>query len=163
MNAEKIITELQMELRERIKEGAGPFLAAVYGPEGTLIAKAANSVLKDNCSHCHAEMNAIKAAEEVLGSYDLSKFNLSLYVTAEPCVMCMGAIMWSGIKAVYYGVPSNRVEEIAGFDEGYKPGWVEAFAQRGIKVEGGIAQSLGEEILREYVEGGYTIYKPERS
>ena len=59
--------------------------------------------------------------------------------------MCMGGIMWSGIKAVYYGVPSKRVEEIAGFDEGYKPGWVEAFAPRGIKVE-----------------GGYKIYKPER-
>ena len=33
MNAEKIITELQEELRERIKDGAGPFLAAIYKPE----------------------------------------------------------------------------------------------------------------------------------
>ena len=162
VNAEKIITELQLELRERIKDGAGPFLAAIYKPDGTLVAKAANSVLKDNCSHCHAEMNAIKAAEKALGTYDLSKYDLSLYVTAEPCVMCMGGIMWSGIKAVYYGVPSKRVEEIAGFDEGYKPGWIEAFAQRGIKVEGGIAQALGEDVLRKYVEGGYKIYKPER-
>ena len=93
---------------------------------------------------------------------DMSKYDLSLYVTAEPCVMCMGGIMWSGIKAVYYGVPSKRVEKIAGFDDGYKPGWLEAFAQRGIKVEGGIAQALGEDVLREYVEGGYKIYKPER-
>ena len=33
MNVEQIITELQLELRERIKSGAGPFLAAIYKPE----------------------------------------------------------------------------------------------------------------------------------
>ena len=78
MDEEKIITELQEELRERIKDGAGPFLAAIYKPDGTLVAKEANSVLKDNCSHCQAEMNAIKAAEKVLGTYDLSKYDLWL-------------------------------------------------------------------------------------
>ena len=46
MNAEKIITELQQELRERIKGGAGPFLAAIYKPDGTLVAGEANSVLR---------------------------------------------------------------------------------------------------------------------
>ena len=35
--------------------------------------------------------------------------------------------MWSGIKAVYFGVPSKRVEEITGFDEGFKPNWFDEF------------------------------------
>lgn len=160
MEPEKIITDLQNELREHIKKGAGPFLAAIYAPDGRLISKAANSVVSDTCSHCHAEMNAIKEAERLLGTYDLSPYNLSIYITSEPCVMCMGGIMWSGIKAVYYGVPSKRVEEITGFDEGYKPDWEEAFAARGIKVKGGFAQHLGEEVLREYIASGHPIYKP---
>ena len=76
--------------------------------------------------------------------------------------MCLGGIMWSGIKAVYYGVPSKRVEEITGFDEGFKPDWLEEFKKRGITVYGNIAVEVGEQVLRDYVAQGHTVYKPER-
>lgn len=102
-------------------------MAAVYDAEGKLIVKTANSVVTEGCSNNHAEMNAIRAAEKALNTFDLSSANLSLYVTAEPCMMCLGGIMWSGIKAVYFGVPSQRVEEITGFDEGFKPNWFDEF------------------------------------
>ena len=160
--AEKIITALQHELKTRIKEGSGPFLAAIYDENDNLIAKAANSVVSQKCSHNHAEMNTIKAAEQALNTYDLSPYNLRLYVTAEPCIMCLGGIMWSGIKEVYYGVSSKKVEEITGFDEGFKPDWLEEFARRGITVYGQIAEPEGEEVLKEYVTSGKTVYKPER-
>ena len=93
---------------------------------------------------------------------DLSKYNLSIYITAEPCMMCIGGIMWSGIKHVYYGVPSRRVEEITGFDEGFKPNWHEEFAKRGITVEGDIEVEAGEKVLEEYVNSGREVYKPSR-
>lgn len=160
--AEKIICDLQIELREYIKKGHGPFLAAIYDEKGNLIAKEANSVILENCSHNHAEMNAIKAAEKALNAYDLSAYNLKLYVTAEPCIMCLGAIMWSGIKEVYYGVSSKMVEQITGFDEGFKPDWLNEFAKRGITVYGNIAQPEGEKVLHEYVDAGRKVYKPER-
>lgn len=161
-NAEKIILGLQEELKEFIANGSGPFLAAVYDNKGNLIAKTANSVVKEVCSHNHAEMNAIKAAEKRLGTYDLSAYNLSLYVTAEPCMMCLGGIMWSGIKEVYYSVPSKRVEEITGFDEGFKPDWFNEFKKRGITVYGLIAQDEGERVLEDYVKNGKIVYQPER-
>lgn len=160
--AEKIILNLQNELRDYIKKGHGPFLAAIYDENDNLIAKEANSVVSQNCSHNHAEMNTIKAAEEKLQTYDLSAHNLKLYVTAEPCIMCLGGIMWSGIKEVYYGVPSKKVEEITGFDEGFKPDWLNEFAKRGIIVYGNIAVAEGEKVLHEYVDLGHKIYKPER-
>ncbi|MBR2299360.1 MAG: nucleoside deaminase [Alphaproteobacteria bacterium] len=160
--ASEIILELQNEMPKYISNGSGPFLAAIYDNQGNLIAKEANSVVSQNCSHNHAEMNAIKAAEKKLNTYDLSAFNLSLYVTSEPCIMCLGGIMWSGIKAVYFGVPSKRVEEITGFDEGFKPNWFEEFKKRGITVYGNIAQDAGEKVLKDYVSGGYKVYKPER-
>jgi len=160
--AKKIILDLQTELKKAIRAGCGPFLAAIYDSKGTLIAKCANSVVFESCSHNHAEMNAIKEAERVLGTYDLSPYGLSLYVTAEPCIMCLGGIMWSGIREVYYGVPSKRVEEITGFDEGFKPDWLNEFKKRGITVYGQIEVEAGEEVLKSYVEQGHTIYKPER-
>ena len=160
--ASKIILELQTDLPKYIAKGSGPFLAAIFDEKGNLIAKEANSVVNEVCSHNHAEMNAIKSAEKVLGTYDLSKFNLSLYVTSEPCIMCLGGIMWSGIKAVYYGVCSKKVEEITGFDEGFKPDWLEEFKKRGITVYGNIESKAGEKVLFDYVQNGYKVYKPER-
>lgn len=161
--AYRIIVGLQNELGSYIQNGSGPFLAAIYDENDNLIAKQANSVINEVCSHNHAEMNTIKAAEKALNTYDLSSHNLRLYVTAEPCMMCLGGIMWSGIKEVYYGVPSKRVEEITGFDEGFKPNWLDEFKKRGITAYGNIAQSIGEEVLQNYVTSGKTVYQPERA
>jgi tRNA(Arg) A34 adenosine deaminase TadA len=160
--AQKIITDLQKELKNYIAEGSGPFLAAIYDTNGNLIAKAANSVVSKKCSHNHAEMNTIKLAEENLDTYDLSPYSLSLYVTAEPCMMCLGAIMWSGIKEVYYSVSSPKVEEITGFDEGFKPNWLKEFKKRNITVYGNIESELGEKVLQEYVSQKHIVYKPQK-
>ena len=160
--ASRIIAGLQHDLASYTEQGCGPFVAAIYDGDGNLVAKMPNTVVTGKCSHNHAEMNAIKAAEEKLGTYDLSPFNLKLYSTAEPCVMCMGGIMWSGIKEVYYGVPSESVEKITGFDEGFKPGWLEQFRKRNIIVYGNIERKLGEQMLRNYMAKGGKIYQPPR-
>ena len=160
--ARKIITELQKDMQSYTAKGSGPFVAAIYDSEGNLVVKVANSVVNEHCSNNHAEMNAIKAAEQKLGTYDLAPYNLKLYVTAEPCIMCVGGIMWSGIKEVYYGVPSKTVEEITGFDEGFKPHWFKEFKKRGIVVYGNIEPELGEQELHKYVNDGKEVYKPSR-
>ncbi len=162
IRANKIILDLQQELKKHINKGYGPFLAAIYDSKGNLVAKAANNVVNKSCSNNHAEMNAIKMAEKKLGTYDLSPYNLSMYVTSEPCMMCLGSIMWSGIKAVYYGVPSRHVTKITGFDEGFKQNWHNEFKKRGITVYGQIEQDAGEKVLKDYVTQGHTVYKPKR-
>lgn len=156
-----IIIQLQKELRESIGNGKGPFLAAVYDKDYNLIAKDQNTVVYENCSLNHAEINAIKRAEDILGTYNLAPYDLSIYVTSEPCVMCLGAILWSGIKRLYYSVSSDDVEKITGFDEGYKPDWIEQFNKRGIKVFPLILPEYGIEVLEKYVKEGGVIYKPE--
>ena len=160
--ASKIITDLQNDMQTFTSKGSGPFVAAIYDDKGNELVRVANSVVNEICSNNHAEMNAIKAAEQKLGTYDLAPYNLSLYVTAEPCMMCIGGIMWSGIKNVYYGVPSKTVEKITGFDEGFKPNWFEEFKNRGITVYGNIEPKIGEKELHRYVEAGKTVYKPTR-
>ena len=74
--------------------------------------------------------------------------------------MCCGAIMWSGIQRVFYGVNSADVEKITGFDEGFKPNWIKEFADRNIEVYGEIEAEAGREVLRKYVNSGKEIYKP---
>lgn len=160
--ASEILLKLQAELSDLVQTGSGPFLAAIYDQDYNLIAKASNSVVKDNCSSSHAEMNVIKLAQSNLKTYDLAPYNLSLYVTSEPCIMCIGGIMWSGIKNVFYGVPSKTVEAITGFDEGFKPNWLDEFKSRGITVYGNIEPESGEKTLLDYVNSGKTIYKPTR-
>ena len=158
--AKEILDTLNQELVEKISQGHGPFLAALYDSHGNCISKEANSVVLENCSHCHAEMNAIKSAEKKYNTFDLSPYDLALYTTSEPCLMCLGGILWSGIKKIYFSVPSSKVEEITGFDEGFKPNWLEEFKKRGIKVLGNISSEKGEKILKLYVEQQHTIYKP---
>ena len=160
--ASMIISGLQKEMPDFTKNGSGPFVAAIYDDKGNLVVKVANSVVSEHNSNNHAEMNAIKAAENKLGTYDLAPYNLSLYVTAEPCMMCLGGIMWSGIKEVYYGVSSKDVEQITGFDEGFKPHWFKEFKKRGIVVYGNIEPEIGKQELYKYVQEGKKVYKPSR-
>ena len=82
----------QHDLEGYTAEGSGPFVAAVYDGNGKQVAKMPNTVVLDKCSHNHAEMNVIRVAEEKLGTHDLTPFNMKLYVTAEPCAMCLGGI-----------------------------------------------------------------------
>ena len=160
--AGKIIADLQKEIPVYAQQGCGPFVAAVYDNQGNLIAKAANTVVNEQCSNNHAEMNVIKITEERLGTYNLAPYNLKMYITAEPCIMCVGAIMWSGIKEIYYGVPTKTVEKVTGFDEGFKPHWFKEFKKRGIVVYGNIQTEVGKQKLLNYINDGNEIYKPTR-
>ena len=158
----RIIKGLQNDIEKFTCEGSGPFVAAIYDFDGNLVAKCANSVVLDSCSNHHAELNVIRKVQDKFKTYDLSKHKFKIYITAEPCMMCIGGILASGIKEVYFGVPSEKVEKITKFDEGFKPNWFSELKKRGITVYGNIESKSGEEKLRKYVEEGRIIYKPAR-
>lgn len=159
-NANKVMQNVHNKTAEGVRNGKGPFYAEIYDANGNLVISSSNSVVEDNCCLHHAEINTIKKAHEKFKEYSLAPENLTIYVNAEPCIMCAGAIMWSGIKTVYFGVPSSEVERITGFDEGYKPNWIKEFKKRGITVYGNIEQQAGEKVLEDYVNSGRKIYKP---
>lgn len=54
----------------------------------------------------HAEIQAITAAEQTLGSKYLE--GCTIYVTVEPCVMCAGAMHWAKIARLVYGAPDDK-------------------------------------------------------
>ena len=161
LNDETVMAGLQARLAARLESGAtcGPFCAAVVDRDGAIVAEAVNSVVDSGQSNCHAEMNAIALAERELGTWNLSGKGLSLFATAEPCMMCLGGILWSGIERVVYGVPTADVERITGFDEGFKPAWRDEFAKRGIHVVGPLCADAGKKILADYVRRKGVIYQ----
>ena len=83
----------------RNNEG-GPF-GAVISRKGEIIAQGHNEVLKSNDPTAHAEIVALRAAAESLGSWNLE--GCTLTVTLEPCVMCAGAILAARIPRVVFG------------------------------------------------------------
>ncbi|MFA7075305.1 MAG: nucleoside deaminase [Candidatus Izemoplasmatales bacterium] len=93
----------------------GPFGALIVDKNGKILAIASNTVLKDHDPTAHAEINAIRKATQVLKSHDLSE--CILYTTAYPCPMCLGAIIWSNIKKVYYGCLESDADSIGFRDD----------------------------------------------
>lgn len=92
----------------------GPF-GAVVVKDGEIISIASNTVLQDNDPTAHAEMNAIREACKVLGTYDLT--GCELYATGYPCPMCLSAIIWSNIKKVYVSGTAKQAAEIGFRDD----------------------------------------------
>ena len=90
------------------KEG-GPFGAVVVKNE-KIVGYGNNKVLITNDPTMHAEVVAIRDACKNLNTYDLK--DCTIYSTSEPCPMCMGAIIWSNIKEVYYGTNRKEVQNI---------------------------------------------------
>lgn len=93
----------------------GPFGALIIDESNEILAVASNTVLRDHDPTCHAEMNAIRAATKKKGSHDLS--GCTLYTTAYPCPMCLGAIIWSNMKKVYYGCNAVDADKIGFRDD----------------------------------------------
>ena len=76
-------------------------VGAVIVKDGVIISSAYNKRESTNDSTAHAEILAIKKACKKLNDFRL--LGCDIYVTLEPCVMCMGAILNSRISCLYFG------------------------------------------------------------
>ena len=81
-------------------------VGAVVVAGGRIIARAHNLTERLTDVTAHAEIQAITAASNYLGSKYLSK--CTLYVTLEPCPMCAGALFWSQMGSVVYGASDDK-------------------------------------------------------
>ncbi|HHW56457.1 MAG TPA: nucleoside deaminase [Clostridia bacterium] len=94
-----------LEAKKSYQLGEVP-VGAVIVKDGQIIGKGFNQKESSNDATAHAEILAIKEACKTLGSWRLD--DCSMYVTLEPCPMCVGAILESRIKRVYIGAESER-------------------------------------------------------
>lgn len=94
-----------IEAKKSLKSSDVP-VGAVIVRDGEIIASAYNKREKNQQTIAHAEILAISLANKKVGNFRLD--GCEIYVTKEPCLMCMGAILSSRIKKIYYGARDKR-------------------------------------------------------
>lgn len=105
MTDEQYMKQALREAQRAFDEDEVP-VGAVVVMNDRIIARGYNQVEKLNDSTAHAEIIALTAAFNFLGSKYLP--DATLFVTVEPCVMCSGALYWSKINRVVYGTTDEK-------------------------------------------------------
>ena len=120
-----------------------PIGAVVVNSEGVIISRAYNSVERDCTQRAHAESLAIELAGKALDDWRLQ--GCWLYVTLEPCSMCMGLIKLSRLAGVVYGAPSP----LFGFHlDNQEDLWV--YKRDAVLVIEGIMAGQAAELLKQF-------------
>jgi guanine deaminase len=101
---------------ENVLSGAGGPFGAVVVRAGEIIATGVNLVTTANDPTAHAEVVAIRAACQALGSFQLT--GCVVYTSCEPCPMCLSALYWSRCDAIFFGNTATDAAA-AGFDDSF--------------------------------------------
>ncbi len=115
-NHKKYLDEAFNEAFAGLKDNLGGPFGAVVVLNGKIIGKGCNLVLGENDPTAHAEIVAIRKACQNIKNFDLS--GAILYSTCEPCPMCLSAIYWANIQALYFCSTRHQAEEI-GFKDNH--------------------------------------------
>ncbi|MBI2377795.1 MAG: nucleoside deaminase [Deltaproteobacteria bacterium] len=150
--------------RTNVNAGTGgPFGAAIFDQRGALVSVGMNLVVVNNNSTLHAEMVAFQTAQAHLGTHDLAAGRHELFTSCEPCAMCLGATLWSGVTRLVCSATGQDAHAI-GFDEGpvFERSY-EYLEARGVRVTRGFLSLEGKAILEDYARLGGSIYNASRT
>ena len=141
-NKEFFMREALKEAKKAYKKEEIP-VGAVIVKDGEIISRAHNLKELKNSSISHAEILAIDKANKKLKAWRLE--NCEMYVTLEPCMMCMGAIINSRIKKLYIGTLDHKTGSCKSVIniENYK-------FNHEVEIETGILQEECEYILKDF-------------
>ena len=107
---ETYMKDALVEAEKAAHQGEVPVGAILVGPSGEIIARAHNQPISLNDPTAHAEVLVLRQAGSELGNYRLT--NHILYVTLEPCVMCVGAMVQARLAMVVYGAVDPKAGAI---------------------------------------------------
>ena len=148
--------------RANVEHGGGPFGAAVFEMEtGRVVSVGMNCVVRLNNCTLHGEMVAFMMAQQRLGSFTLNAPSLpahELHTSCEPCAMCLGATLWSGVRRVVYGA-TREDATMLNFEEG--PVFPESYRyleDRGISIVRQVLRSEARAVLELYRQRSGRIY-----
>jgi tRNA(Arg) A34 adenosine deaminase TadA len=149
--------------RENVERGTGgPFGAAVFERDtGRLVAVGMNSVVRLGNSTLHGEMMAFMMAQRVTGAFSLSLPGRpvhELFTSCEPCAMCLGATLWSGVRRLASGATRDDALRID-FEEGpVFPASYEYLEERGIEIVRDLLRDEARAVLELYRARNGPIY-----
>ncbi|CAN5458809.1 nucleoside deaminase [soil metagenome] len=140
----------------------GPFGAAIFeAGTGRLVAVGMNSVVRLNNCTLHGEMVAFMMAQQRLGSFTLAAPGFpthELFTSCEPCAMCLGASLWSGVKRIVYGAGREDALRL-NFEEGpVFPSSYKYLEDRGITIVRDVLRREARAVLERYRTRSGKIY-----
>lgn len=143
---------------ENVQRGGGPFGAMIVEEtSGRLVSVGVNRVVPENNSILHAEALAFMMAQRRVGSYTLGAPGLAAHTlvsSCDPCAMCLGATLWSGVRRLVCGATRDDAMR-ARFDEG--PVFPESYRyleERGIAIVRGVLRDEARAVLERYAASG---------
>ena len=145
------------EAKKAAKRDEIPVAAIIKEDSGKVIAKESNKIIELCDPTAHAEINAIRIACTV--REDLYLSDCTMYVTLEPCSMCLGAIINSRLKKLVYGLPSPKYGAFSSNHSTLKN--TEGLIKN-TEVYGGFYQSEISLIMREFFEDKRTRFDGNR-
>ena len=137
----KYMREALLEAQAAASEDEVP-IGAVIVARGRIIGKGHNMTERLHDPTAHAEMIALTAATESLGSKYLT--DCTIYVTVEPCPMCAAALAWAQVGRVVYGASDPK----RGYSL-YSP----SLLHPKTTVESGVSEADCSEIVTGYFKG----------
>lgn len=115
MEAHRRFMQMAIDLSvENVRQGGGPF-GAVIVRHGEVVATGTNRVTANNDPTAHAEVSAIREACRQLQHFKLE--DCICYTSCEPCPMCLSALYWAGVKAIFYGNTKEDADSIGFGDD----------------------------------------------
>lgn len=144
---------IRVTLASMVKTGGGPFGSIVATGDGRVISVGYNLVIPWNDSTAHGEIIAIRRAGGALKTHRLGGDGippLKLVTTCAPCIMCVGAIHWSGIPEVLAAARTADAEAM-GFIEGPRSfDGPRLLAELGIRYRPDFLREEALELFRRY-------------
>src|SRR5690349_6524556 len=92
--------------------GDVPVGAVIVGTDGAILGKGRNRRELNGDPTAHAEVEALRAASQVIGHW---RIEATLYVTQEPCPMCAGALVNARVRRLVYGCPNPKAGAVDTF------------------------------------------------
>ncbi|MBL3539287.1 nucleoside deaminase [Aminivibrio sp.] len=101
--------------KEAVASGNHPFGALLADREGNILVESGNIEVTERDCTGHAETTVMRLAGKKYPKEFL--WECTLYTTAEPCCMCVGAIYWGNVGRVVFGITEKQLLELTGSDE----------------------------------------------
>ena len=143
MNHEHFMRAALEQARFGLVAGEVPIGAVVVAGE-EIIARAFNQPISAVDPTAHAEVVALRAAAQVIGNYRL--IGTTVYVTVEPCMMCVGALSHARVAEVVYGAPEPRTGSLVSTLQGLES----AGLHHRFEVTGGVLESECRALMQEF-------------
>lgn len=139
----KFMADAIAEARRAEAEGEVP-VGAIAVADGRIVGVGHNRPIILADPTAHAEILAIRAAASTLKTYRLA--TVSIYVTLEPCVMCVGAMLNARIARVVYGARDEKAGALGSLYDIGRDGRL----NHRFEVVGGVMESECAELMREF-------------